>query len=288
MLDLKFLKFQSQLKSITCMLLLAAALGACSNGGIEVVSQFSNTQDIKEGSKVYLDEKVVGEVVDVANKGEGSRVLIVFDKQAADSISAKSALVVNRLKEGAPLEVYNRPSSAGEFLQDGQELTALDSMFQLGAWMVGDAIQLGTGSVSDYLQSFQDYLKGEQFQQDKAQVTEQINAATQAAQVAVEQAEKEVSDAIQEMADSEQEMAAAVEQLGQELSPMMQELGSSGAQLVEQLQRFTQGLQNTDKEEQQTGKALMDSLLETLEKLNQSIEQGVQGSDPSESKAKDK
>lgn len=266
-----------KLKSSVSLLLLAIFLAACSDSGVQVLSKFANTQDIKEGSQVYLDDQIVGEVVDVTNDGEGSSVLIEFDKQAASSISGKSAVVVNRLKEGAPLEVYNRPSSAGDFLQQGQELKALDSMFQLGAWMVGDAIQLGTGSVADYMQSFQDYLKGDEFQQNKAQVTNQINAATQAAQVAVEQAEKSVSAAIEEMADSEQEMAAAVEQLGQELSPMMQELGKSGAQLIEELQKFTQGLQNTDKQEQQTGKALMDSLLQTLEKLNQSIEQGVQG-----------
>lgn len=273
-----------KLKSSVSLLLLAIFLAACSDSGVQVLSKFANTQDIKEGSQVYLDDQIVGEVVDVTNDGEGSSVLIEFDKQAASSISGKSAVVVNRLKEGAPLEVYNRPSSAGDFLQQGQELKALDSMFQLGAWMVGDAIQLGTGSVADYMQSFQDYLKGDEFQQNKAQVTNQINAATQAAQVAVEQAEKSVSAAIEEMADSEQEMAAAVEQLGQELSPMMQELGKSGAQLIEELQKFTQGLQNTDKQEQQTGKALMDSLLQTLEKLNQSIEQGVQGEGSAEPK----
>lgn len=265
------------IKRFVCALFLGLFLTACSDNGVQVFTQFANTQDIKEGGLVYLDDSVVGEVVDVKNNEQGSRVVIEFDKKAAATISDKSAVVVNRLKEGAPLEVYNRTSSSESYLQDGQEIQALDSMFQVGAWMLGDAIQLGAGSVSDYVQSFQDYLQGDKFQQDKAQVTEQLNAAKQAAQVAVQQAEKEVASAMQGMIDSEQEMAAAVEQLGEELSPMLEELGSSGAQLITELEKFTEGLQKTDQGEQQAGKELMQSLLRTLEKLNQSIEQGVQG-----------
>jgi len=273
-------KTLTSLKLFFGTLFVALFLSACSDKGVQVITQFANTQDIKEGGLVYLDDQAVGEVVDVKNDEQGSRVLISFDKEAAASISDKSAVVVNRLKEGAPLEVYNRTSASGESLQDGQEIKAFDSMFQVGAWMVGDAIQLGTGTVSDYVQSFQDYLKGDKFQQDKAQVADQLNAAKEAAKVAVEQAEKEVTAAMKDMVDSEQEMAAAVEQLGEELSPMLEELGNSGAQLITELEKFTKGLQQTDTGEQQAGKELMQSLLRTLEKLNQSIEQGVQGDDP--------
>ena len=284
---------------------LLVLLSACSDSGFNVTTSFENTQDIEEGTVVYFQDQVVGTVSDVTKTQIGSAVQMTIDPQAAEKISSNAAVVVNRLKEGAPLEIYNSEGANKEFLVAGQELKGLDSMFQLGAWMVGDAIKIGTGSVSQYVDAFQEYLQGDKFQTDKAQVQEKINEATQAASEtikaveqdmseAVEEMTKDMTEAVEEMAEAEEEMAEVVEQLGDELAPMVEllndelspvvkELTKSGSLLMEQLEQFTKGLESTQQSEQQAGKHFMDSLLATLEKLNQSLEQGAAESQSTES-----
>jgi len=253
-----------------------AFLNACSNGGIEVTTYLSNTNDIETGALVYFEDQVVGEVSDIVTEAAGVRIALNIDKVAAAKISQQSAVVVNRLKDGAPLEMYN-PSVVGEeFLQAGQEVKGLDSMFQLGAWLVGDAIQVGSGSITQYVNAFQDYLKGQQFQEDKAAVRAQIEEAKDAASEAISSMELELDNAAKEMATSEKEMAAAVEEFGEELAPVVQELSKNGAELMQELEKFAQGLEQTSPDEQMSGQKFMKSLLSTLQQLNQSIEQGLE------------
>jgi len=253
-----------------------AFLNACSNGGIEVTTYLSNTNDIETGALVYFEDQVVGEVSDIVTEAAGVRIALNIDKVAAAKISRQSAVVVNRLKDGAPLEMYN-PSVVGEeFLQAGQEVKGLDSMFQLGAWLVGDAIQVGSGSITQYVNAFQDYLKGQQFQEDKAAVRAQIEEAKDAASEAISSMELELDNAAKEMATSEKEMAAAVEEFGEELAPVVQELSKNGAELMQELEKFAQGLEQTSPDEQMSGQKFMKSLLSTLQQLNQSIEQGLE------------
>jgi len=274
-----------KLKSIGRLLLLASLtllMAARCSSGVQVSAHFENTQDIKEGTVVYFENEAVGEVVDVEATNGGSVVRLALSEEAPKSISSNAAVVVNRLKQGAPLEIYNRDIAGQETLKDGQELKGFDSMLQLGAWMVGDAIQLGSGSVSDLVQSFQDYLQGDKFQQDKAEVTAQIGAATTAAQEALKTIEQDVNTAVQELVDSEGDAAKSIEQLGEELSPLVGELAKSGTILAEQLEQFTKGLQEAQNEEQQAGQTLIDSLTAMLEKLNRSMQQGAENSDSGE------
>ena len=326
---------------------LLLTLAACSDNGINVTTTFENTQDVKEGTVVYFEDQAVGEVSDISNRGNGSLVEFSIDEDAAENISSNAAIVVNRLKEGAPLEIYNSGDATNEPLAAGQELKGLDSMFQLGAWMVGDAVQIGSGTVSQYVDAFQKYLKGDQFQADKAQVQQQVSEATTAAKEALETAGQDVVEAVDEVksemaqavedlgdeikpmvkefavAENEMaktveelgselkpmveglvgangemakaveelgseikpmveeligpdgEMTKAIEELGTELAPMVKELSKSSSLLMAQLEQFTKGLESTQEGEQQAGKNFMDSLLSTLEKLNESIEEGA-------------
>lgn len=271
-LNLKIIKILS-----LCLLVF---LGACSDSGVNVTTRFANTQDIEEGAVVYFENQPVGDVSDVSNTNNGSIVQLNLNEDAAKIIGGGSAVVVNRLKEGGPIEIYNPGDVANKPLTDGQELKGLDSMFQLGAWMVGDAIQVGSGSVSQYVDAFQKYLQGDEFQAGKAQVQEQIGQATNAAKEAMKTVEQDVVQAMNEVLASEGEMAKAVEDLGNELSPVVKELSKSGSLLIEQLEQFAKGLENTQQGEQQAGQNLMESLLATMEKLNQSLEEGTKQSAP--------
>jgi ABC-type transporter Mla subunit MlaD len=257
------------------IVLVAALLSACSDGGIEVSSTFSNTKDIKQGALVYFNEKSVGEVSDVVVVGSGSRVAIKLNAQAASELNSNSALVVNRLKEGAPLEIYNRDTKSRQPLIAGQELLGLDSMFQLGAWMIGDAIQLGVGSVSEYVQAFQKYLKSDEFQQEKDNFEIQINGAAVSAADAMQTVGKDLNKAMDQLLASEDEMVAAVEELGKELSPVVEELSSSGAKLAVEMEKFATALESSSAAERQSGQKLLDSLIAMLENLNASIEKGA-------------
>lgn len=257
---------------LTCLI-----LSACSSSDVEITTTFNNTKDIKEGAPVYFNDVVVGEVSDVISYQNGSRVAISLDPSAAAQLSARSAAVVNRLKDGAPLELYNRAklTANDQALSDGQEIRGLDSIFQLGAWMIGDAIQVGMGSISQYVDSFQQYLLSDEFANDKEKIEIEVNGATMSAVQAMEAMGKDLNQAINELADSEEEIAAAVEQLGNELSPVVEELAKSGSRLAAELEKFATGLEAAAPAEQQTGQRLIDSLIAMLEKLNASMERGA-------------
>lgn len=271
--------FLSSLKRFSVMkaavLVLLSLLAACDSGGVNVVANFANTQDIEEGAAVYYEQHAIGEVSDVSNSDSGSLVQLTLDESVANQIDGSAALVVNRLKEGAPLEIYNRPSADNVGLTSGQELKGLDSMIQLGAWMVGDAIQLGAGSLSSYAQAFQEYLQGDEFQQDKLNFEQKMNEVTVAASGALKSLEQDIEKASSEFEVTEEEVAAVIEELGEELSPVAEELSRSGAQLMQELEKFALGLEDSNSAEQKTGQQFLESLTAALEKLNESIEKGA-------------
>jgi len=150
-------------------------------------------------------------------------------------------------------------------------------MFQLGAWMVGDAIQIGTDSVSKYVGAFQEYLNGEEFEENKALVQEQLSGLTKSASDVLNDMEKEVNNALKDFSINEEEMAKTIEQLGNELSPLVNEVARNSAELVKQLEQFVVNMEEKGNfSEQQSGERILQSLVETFEKMNQSIEQGVE------------
>ena len=267
----RFKSFRGFILALSIPVLLAA----CSSNELEVTAQFANTQDIDEDMLVYFEEQPIGQVVDSKTQGNGSSIVIELDPSAAQLVATNSAVVVNRLKQKATLEIYNPNGITSEFVRDGQQIEGLDSMFQLGAWMVGDAIQLGSNSLNEYVGAFQRYLQSDKFQQDKNVVQQQVTTATEQAQQAFQELGNELAATMQELATKEDEVAQAIEQLGDELSPMVQELGRSGSLLIDQLETFTQSLEQTDASEQQTGQAFLESLTATLEKLNESFEKGL-------------
>jgi len=251
-------------------------LVACGGDGVNVTANFENTKDISEGADVYYEGKKVGEVSDVVEREVGSIIEVSLKKNVAKQLAAKSAIVVNRLKKGAPLEIYNRVTPDGEKLQAGQEIEGLDSMFQLGAWMIGDVIQTGSGSFSKYVGAFQKYLGSQEFEESKNQVQEQITDITKSAAQAAKSVEQEVTTAIKEFSVNEEQMAKTIEQLGDELSPVVSEVARSSTELVGQLEEFISNIEtHADLGDQQTGEKFLQSLVETFEKLNKSIEEGA-------------
>jgi len=270
-LNIERLKFSKLL-----LALLFAMLGGCGGGSVEVTTFLANSSQVDKGTAVYFDNVQVGEVSDVVEEAAGSRIAISLDNEAAQKISRQSAVVINSLKQGSPLEIYNPATESGEVLLSGQEIKGLDSMFQLGAWMVGDAFQAGSGSVTQYVQAFQDYLKGDQFQQGKKEVKDKIDEAKGAASEAISDLQSDLNQAVEEMAASEEEVAAAMKELGNELSPMVQELSKTGVELMRELERFVLSLENSSPEQQQSGEKFMQSLEDTLEQLNMAIEDGAE------------
>lgn len=265
--------FKSTIRSFA-LISFCIVLTACGSNELQVTAQFSNTQDIDEGTTVYFNEQAIGEVADSKTQGNGSSIVIELDESAAELVASNSAVVVNRLKQQAILEIHNSNDAVTEFVQDGQQIKGLDSMFQLGAWLVGDVIQLGSSSLNEYVNAFQDYLRSDKFQQDKNTVQQQVNTASLEAQQAIESIGEELDVVMQELATKEDQASQAIEQLGQELAPIVQELANSGSLLMEQLEAFTKSLEQTDQSEQQAGQTFLQSLTAMLETLNQSIEQG--------------
>jgi ABC-type transporter Mla subunit MlaD len=255
--------------------LMALFFTACGSSDFTINSTFSNAKDIQEGALVYFENQTVGQVIDAETGITGVTIRLKLDKQAVTKIGSEAAIVVNRMKQDAPLEIYNRTLAQGDHLQDGQSIKGFDSMVQLGAWMVGDSLKLGSSKASAYLESFQDYLQSEKFDQDKQTVHEQFNSAKGAAQDVIRQLEEDLNQAADEFANSEQVGADIVADLGDDLAPLVKELANNGTALMAQLEKFAEQLEHSDEDRQQAGAKFLDSMIQSMEKLSQAIEESA-------------
>ncbi len=253
-------------------LALIFALAACGNDGVSVTTKFANTQDIKEGTDIYLGDKVIGSVSDISKTEHGSVVKLSIDSDQAKQVHGKAAIVVNRLKDGAPLEFHNPPGAIGQGLQSGQSVEGLDSMLQLISWGVGSGISAGSDSIA----AFTEYLQSDDFAQDKASVGVAIDQGLKSAQDGLKEAGKELEKTLKDIDLSEAELAAAVEELSEEVAPMVKELAQGGAELMKELEAFTQNLEQSSAENQQSGEQFLSSLTKALEALNQSLNDGLE------------
>ncbi len=264
-------------------LMFLAGLSACGDSGVRVTTEFRSAQGVKEGAKVYFEERGVGQVVaideqDSGSQGSGSIVTMMIDPQAAEIIDTAAAVVINRIKPGTPLEIYASASAKQLGLQDGQQLKGLDSMLELVAWSLGDAFQAGSGELSGYVDSFQQYLQSDEFEDDRAQVEAGVKEMALVASAALKTVEQDLAAAMNEMTVSEDELALAIQQLGDELSPIAEEMAKSGTDLMFELDKFTQGLDSATAEEQAAGQRLIESIIATIEKLDAAAERGAQRS----------
>jgi ABC-type transporter Mla subunit MlaD len=256
--------------------LMALFFTACGGSDFTVNSTFSNTKDIQEGAVVYFEDQAIGQVIDAKASDAGVTVTVKLDKRAVTKIGSKAAIVINRMKQDAPLEIHNRTPVEGDRLQDGQSIKGFDSMFQLGVWLVGDSIKLGSSRASEYLESFQGYLQSDKFDQDKQAVHKRFNTAKGVAQDAIRQVEEDLNLAADEFANSEQVAAEVVSGLGEELAPLVKELASNGAELMSQLEQFAEGLEHSDIDRQQAGAKFLDSLIQSMDKLNHAMHEGAE------------
>lgn len=251
---------------------LVFALSACSNSGLSVNAQFAGTKDIAEGTTVYFGDKVIGKVSEVAKTEYGSKVEMALDTELAKKVNTRAAVVINRLRQGSPLELHNPPGPIHKALQSGQQVEALDSMFQLVGWGIGSTFAAST----DSLAAFRDYLKSDEFQRDKANVGIAIDESVRLSKDGIQEVGKAIDDAVNEMNLSEQEMAALIEDLGEEMAPLVQDLAQGGTELMVELERLTRDLSDTSLENQQSGEAFLQSLDQALELLSQSLDDGFE------------
>ncbi len=248
------------------------ALTGCGNDGFKVTTQFDSANGIEVGEPLIYEGQQVGEVISVEEGPNGVDVELSIQDDQVSLFHAKSVVVVNTVDQGTPVELYNRTTLDPIPLVEGQELQGLNSMFELGAWLVGDAIQVGSGTLSDLFESFTGYLEGEQFQADKEQVRAQLSAAAMAASEAVSSVETDISQALSELKVSEGEISSAIEQMGEELSPVVRELSESGSQLIQQLEQFAQNMESDSQSDSQFGEELLQSLQGVFEQLNSELQ----------------
>jgi hypothetical protein len=203
---------------------------------------------------------------------------MLINQQDAATIDSQAAVLINIIKPGMPLEIYASASPETLGLTQGQQLKGLDSMLELVAWSLGGAIQVGSAELSGYVDSFQGYLQGEEFQADRTRVEEGVKEMAAIASDAMQTVEQDLAAAMSEISVSEEELAAAILELGDELSPVAEEMAKNGTDLMAELEKFAQGAESATAEQQASGQRLIESLIETIEKLNQAAELGAQRS----------
>lgn len=251
-------------------ILCAFMLTACSSE-MQVSATLNATKDVKEGDSVFLASDVVGEVIDVEQQGDKTLLNIELNNAGESSIKQNAAIVLNRLKANAPLEIYNKQAEQA-LIEEGAELTGLSSMFQLGAWMVGDSLDAGNESLNGYVDAFQRYLNGDQFQQDKKVLENGVKQLGSDVQGIAEAMTDEVKKATQDFGLVEEKAAKAVEQFGKELAPVLGELSKNSQAIIDELEKFTENIQAQNPEAKELGTTILASLLKTLETVNENID----------------
>jgi len=252
--------------SIFFLLLLAA----CSSD-MQVSTELNKTEDIKKGLPVFFSGEIVGEVTKVKQNQDNTELTIELNDKGQSSINQNAAVVVNRLKSNTPLEIYNKQTET-ELIQDEGQLTGLNSMLELGAWMLGDSMNSGTDSLSNYVGAFQRYLKGDKFQQDKQELQRAAEQLGEEVQGMTQALEQEVNKGVESLAEAEEQAAQTIEQLGDELAPIVGELSKSSQAVVEELEKFTQNLEAQSEQGKELGSTILSSFLNALETVNDSIE----------------
>ena len=248
-------------------LLLLAACGS----ELQTTAVFNTTNDIEKGDPVYLENQMVGEVARVKQESVTTEIVIEMNELGQQQVKQDAAIVMNRLKTNSPLEIYNKKSATADIAHESQ-LTALNSMLELGTWMVGDTIAIGGNSLSGYVDAFQRYLDGDKFQQDKQvlqDAAKQIGSEVQGMTATLEQ---ELEKLTKELGLTEEKAAAVIEQFGGELAPVIGELSKSSQAVVQELEKFTENIQFQNEEGKELGSTILSSLLKTLETVNESLE----------------
>lgn len=267
------------------VLLLALILGGC-DSGVDVSASFDKQQAVKEGAQVYYLGDVVGKVSSLASSVNGSEVVIQLDADAATTIDPNSAIVINRIKPGSPLEIHPSVMPVEGGVQSGHKFTAMNSMFELVAWSVGDAFKSTTQELGNAVDEFSNYLESDDFKKNKAMVEQGVVDMANSASQALKSIEQDLGAAIAEIDVTEEDLARAIEGLGDDLSPLAKEMAKSGTDLMLELERFSQGLENATPEDHARGQRLIESMLIALERLNESADEGVQKSLDSAERAK--
>lgn len=259
------------------LLLVVSLLSACGNG-VQVITKFDKAQNINEGAQVYYLGDVVGEVQSHTKDHQGSLVVMSIDVGAAAKIGPNSAVIVNQIKPGSPLEIHPSVSLQEGGVTDGQELHGLNSMFELVAWSMGDAFKSTANELTGYADEFTNYLESDQFKDDKALVEQGVTEMASSATEAMKAVEQDLAAAMADIDVSEEDLAKAIEGLGDDLAPLAKEMAKSGTDLMLELEKFAQGLENASAEEQESGQRLIESMLAAIERLNDSAEEGVKES----------
>lgn len=260
---------------VILVLLSVLVLSACGANGIKVEASFNSTQDVKEGDAVYFSQNIIGEVLDVEQLSNKTQITIELNEEGAKAVKSEAAVVINRLKPELPIEIYNRRNSS-ESVQEGQNLQGLDSMFQLGAWKLGEAFSLGNDSLSGYVDSFQRYLQSDKFQQDKQNLEAGVKQLGKEAEGMADALGKELNTVVKDLTSVEGDAAKAIEQVGAELAPIAGEMARSGKAIIQELDKFSQNMESQSADGKEMGETVLSSLLKALETVNKSIEESVQ------------
>jgi ABC-type transporter Mla subunit MlaD len=249
-------------------------LSACGSG-VEVTAKFDKVQSVNEGAQVYYLGDVVGEVIEHEKGQQGSTIVLSIKKDAATSIDPNSAVIVNEIKPGSPLEIHPSIAPQEGGVSEGQELRGLNSMFDLIAWSMGDVFKSTANELTAYADGVSNYLESDQFKNDKALVEQGMTEMANSAADAMKAVERDLAEAMADIDVSEEDLAKAIAGLGDDLAPLAQEMARNGTDLMLELERFEQGLRGASAEDQKSGKRLIESVLAAIERLEESAEEGV-------------
>ncbi|MEM7357473.1 MAG: hypothetical protein AAF431_00035 [Pseudomonadota bacterium] len=266
---------------------LAVILGltGCAEDQFTVNAEFSRAPDLAVGTPVYFEDQQVGQVGE--SESENPNVItLVLEQPLVSELGENAAVVINPYKTGSPLELFDRGGESETLLQNGQMIKGLGSMFELSAWLVGDALLQGTNTVSKTIEAFQNYLQSDEFEQDQEVIKEQIETAKDSAQEVFKQLEEDLNRAAEEWQSSEQDVNEATretfKQLSEELAPVLQEMAESGSEFALQLEEFARGLEQSAPDQQQASVDMINRLIASLENLKAQVQNDQQEANSTE------
>jgi len=186
------------------ILLAVVSISACDLNGFNVTTSFSKTKNVAEGTLIYFDGKEIGKVSDVELLDDRINLTLSLDKAEAITIGSGAAVFVDFQQGVQVLEFYDRANPENSKLEDDQSVLGIDSIFQLGAWIVGGTIQQGSSTVTEFIESFDDYLQSDEFDTDKETIRNQVDSATESAKNAAQNIEDELQKIVKELEQATQ------------------------------------------------------------------------------------
>ena len=214
--------------------------------GTDVSVLFGTDVAVTEGSQVYYQQEIIGEVNRVSQENSDTRVHMSLDSEKLGELKKGSAALLVKRDGETNIELFNYRTGE-QSLSDGDELVALHNTMEYVAWQTGETVDFAQDTLTDMTASLRNFLQSEEWLKQKQEMQQELQRLGSDVQIAISEMQKEYEALIQEMETQSEKSRKQAEKRYQELATALKqqiaELLKSGEEvLADSLQQFLDSL----------------------------------------------